>query len=111
MLEGTEVIASARVSDLLPIDPDAKATTALTSKSQLGQDEQIQVFGIRFAQDGIGSVEVIVDIAHLRGELQARNSHFPSTSGNYCYIIPRPQRPYDTNERRRSHEVVPHRYE
>lgn len=47
----------------------------LTSESEFRKYEQVQVFGVRFAEDGVGTVEIIVDVADLRGELQTGDPH------------------------------------
>jgi len=49
-----------------------------TGKGKLWKDEQVQTFQIvctGLAQDGIGTVQVIVDIANLGRKLQAGNLH------------------------------------
>lgn len=47
----------------------------LTCKCQLGQDQQIQIFGLGSAQNRVGSVKVVVNIADLRRELETPDPH------------------------------------
>lgn len=49
-----------------------------TRKCQLGEHKQVQTIDIvlvRFCENQIGSVEIIVDIAHLRRKLKTCNAH------------------------------------
>jgi hypothetical protein len=46
-----------------------------TGKGQLGEHEQVEVIGGCLAQHGVGTVEVVVDITDLGGELETGDSH------------------------------------
>jgi len=48
----------------------------LTRECKLWQNQKVQVFWTRLAQYGISSVEILVDISELRGELQTSDAHF-----------------------------------
>jgi hypothetical protein len=46
-----------------------------TCKCKLRQDEKVYILRIRLAENGVSSVEVLVDISELRRELQACYPH------------------------------------
>lgn len=60
-----------------------------TAKCHLRDDEQVQavqVVGISSGEDGISATQVGIDVADLRRELQAPNSH-PGLSLASCDLI------------------------
>lgn len=65
-------------------------STSRTRESQLRENQQVQrihILRVRFDEDGIGAIQVIVDVSHLGGKLQAayphgsRGSVYPVTKG------------------------------
>lgn len=54
---------------------EARMASQLTRKCQLGQNQQIQILGLGSAQNRVGSVQVVVNIADLRRELETPDPH------------------------------------
>ena len=53
----------------------SQAASPLTCKCKLRQDKEIKVLGIGSVQYRVGAIEVVVDIADLRSELEAPDPH------------------------------------
>lgn len=62
----------------------------LTSEGHLGQHKNVQILEvtrIRPVEDGVGAVQVVVEVTHMGGELEAADSHL----GGCCLLVSKPK--------------------